>query len=779
MSKDQHPEVQEKIRHLLEGAERERAQKRVAYGLAELGRGKIEYLANSELLAFLPNHIGELWECGSFAEFESLLGVLEKACLTGDVTIRERALALLSIAISHIGQEGAAEQVERISELLTSWLQRETELLPGYEVVALQLEQLLKMLLELGSWRQAGQMLHVLNNISNGKLEKSTPIVRLATGIQYRAVDKKQVQVLLAELTRCDDTGTQNSGEIHQLLLGMGRTLVPIAFDILQDGKEEERTILVEILAQGCDHTVAEIEGKMASGEASVQVTSAMVRVLSRMNRQSLYPRLAACLEHPAVEVQREVVRGIIHNGLHIVPRLLDALAVVDDRLKVLVIKYLSRISDRSVNTRFLAMLDDYTSDMEIRNRQVVTALVVALGQDARPENLAALQQLKRSWQSRADSILIGLLEESISKIQLALRRAEHRVVDADNIEFSNDPERYRQAGQLITEIQQEVDQLVGQGKTEQVLRLLKAKILDCLLAGEHTAAEELRDLILATVPDAIEVLLEAEELLTKHREHGLQHFNVPLWEDLSELLGDGAFTQFLELAVVEQYQAGELIIAQGERDENLYFLASGTASLHCGTGKNETFLKKVKDGAVLAAGTVFAVSLSTFTVKAQTTVRVYSLSSQAIDNLEKMFPGSLRVLQDYCKNRINIPDLLKMSGVDRRNLVRRRVKKTVATKILDLYGVVGKRSLKGRLKDISYGGVCYEISIDSANGIRRLLGRQMQIIFNTHQQQIALNGKFVGFERNEAEEGKYFVHVQMLEPIDPKLFELIVQDTV
>lgn len=779
MGKNQQTDVQRKIQDLLESAEKERAQKRVAYALAELERGKVEYLLNGELLVFLPTYIKDLGESGSDAQLVTMLNVFEKATLSDEVKIRERAIATLSIAVSLVIEKGSDEQVARISEILVGWMNRETELLQGYETVALQLEQLSILLMRFKRWDGARGLVECASKITCGTNKKSRLIVRVAARIQERVADKDSIRELLKELGQLTDPDSSTAAEMKGLLLAMGTPFVRIALEMLQEVHQEERELIVELLVESGETAIHEIERILDSGHAPVRLTCDLVRILSRMKRESLYPRLAACLRHPVSEVQHEVVRGIIQNGLHVVPRLLEALRLVDDELKVLVIKKLSQISDKEINTRLLTMLSEYTDSMRIRNRQVVNALVVALGKQVRQENLATLKALQSGLQFEADSILAGLLEESISRLELAQRKVEHRVVDEGGVEFSNDPVQLEQAKVAIAEVQKKVEKLTTLGKTDQALQLLKSRIREYALAGKQPAAEALRDLILKIDHGAIEVLLEVEDFLVEQKTGSFDH-NLQLWQELRSRLGEHVLQKMLELSVEERYGTGDIIFAQRERNENLYFLASGTVSLHCGSGTSEVFLKKLKAGSIFGAETIFEVSLSSVTIKAQSRVRVYSLSVDSLDILNENCPGSYEAMRDYCKGQIDIPELLKISGTDRRNLVRRSVSKNVETKILDMYGVVGQRSLVGRLQNISYGGICYEIGIENAKGVRRLLGRQMQVIFTLRdRQRVECNGKFVAFERNVAEEGKYFVHVRIADPIDPEVFELIVKDSV
>lgn len=779
MSNDNQVDVQKKIRDLLEGAEKERARKRLAYGLAELGRGKIDYLVNFELLAFLPDHLAEIWESGSSEELGLLLGVLEKGCLSDESVIRENSIALMSIAVSYILDGGTIAQLARITDILTRWMRIETEFLPGYEIVALQLAKLLKRLLETANWQIAIELTDCLSGIAGGTIEKSNLIRRVAIRVQEKVADRETVRSLLKNLYGRGDGAYPANLATGRMLLGLGEPFVVNALALLTETAEDESETIVALLATGGKQVVEAILPGIDSGEDPVQLTCYKVQILGRMNREALYPRLAALLAHPAVEVQHEVLRGIIRNGLQLVPRLLAALDIIDDDLKVLVIKRLSQFSDDEINDRFLALLAEHAEGMRSENRQMVSALVVALGKEARLENLSTLKALRRGLSQDVDRVLSGLLEDSVNRLELALRKAEHRVID-DGAEFDEDPVSVRQTREAIYGVQQEVERLAAKRKTDQALQILKKSIRENLLAGKQSVAEALRDLILKTDHGAMEVLLEVEELLVEHQRAGAAGQNSSLWQELRTLLGGQVFEELFNAAQAERYQSGDIIIAQGELNDNLYFVASGVVALYSGSESREAFMKKLKAGTILGGESIFGISLASVTVRAQGGVYLYSLPFAGLARLEEENPGTMQVLKQYMAGQIDIPALLKMSGIDRRDLVRRKVTKTVETKILDRYGVVGQKSLKGRLKNISYGGFCYQIGFESEKGVRRLLGRQMQALFKVRdRQQIEVNGKFVAFERNAADDNTYFVHVRTLEPIDPNVFELIVQDDV
>jgi len=94
---------------------------------------------------------------------------------------------------------------------------------------------------------------------------------------------------------------------------------------------------------------------------------------------------------------------------------------------------------------------------------------------------------------------------------------------------------------------------------------------------------------------------------------------------------------------------------------------------------------------------------------------------------IEKQLPDLEEKLFEFCKKKDIVPDLIKMSGRDRRDCARYPASITVNNILLDPYGgSKGRRVFQGEMLDISRGGLSFSIRISKKENAHLLLGRQL-----------------------------------------------------
>jgi len=218
-----------------------------------------------------------------------------------------------------------------------------------------------------------------------------------------------------------------------------------------------------------------------------------------------------------------------------------------------------------------------------------------------------------------------------------------------------------------------------------------------------------------------------------------------------------------------ECYHTDEIITQEGEADDRLYLILSGSVSMTCTSGVSRTFLKHLNAGALFGTEHFFSISVWTIAVKAKCSVVLQVLSRQSLPNLEQRFPGFVKKLHEYCKGSNYVPDLLKMSGEDRRNSVRYQVSAKVAMFFGDRYGAVVHRTVTGGLHDISQGGFSFSINIANSDKARLLLRKPVQAELKCEgKRTLLLEGIIVSIEKVKASGNSYKVHVKMAEFMTP-----------
>lgn len=759
-------EAQLKIQDLLRNAEEERRQKRMEHCIREFILGKQELLYNDEFAASLPEHLPGIDNEENKDHALKILDALAEAVVTDNSALRQRAVMILSLKTDRVITASHDESIRAFAGVLVSWLVRENEFIPGYEVLCRQLQEICTVLLQGGHWQDAIYLLATLQEIQAGTCKKKNSIRsvirRTLENIARPEILGRVYERLLVE------QGEQVTN-LEKILIYLGTPSVLYGLQILENNDNGDvRQRLIHLLASA-GRTAARVLEERMQHDLPGEVTCDLIRILCAMEDDAVYPLIRENLLHPDLRVQRESIECILRfGGENMILRLTDALQHVDDSLKIVILKKLANLENVIIRDALLLLLDEIILQKEFANNELLASLIIALQRYPDTKNLIQLREFKGYLQEHGCvRKVLYLIDETIILLEAEMRHRNHRKNDGDNVTFAEDPVIARQAQKNTREIEQEVIALLGEGQAELAAEKLFTTCVDAAREKDFPTAERLRDRILGVHPGAVALVIEAEEVITQERESKIPASHLELWKGLQNGIGVKEYEELYLASEQEQYPADEIIAREGERDDRLYFIDSGTVSLSCTTGSSATFLKRLQAGAVVGLDQFFNISVWTVTVKALTPVVLRTLKRTTLHELEGRFPGLEENLHEYCEGTNYVPDLLKMSGGDRRTSVRCQVSTIIRTFRMDSYGAAGHLPFAGQLQDISSGGFCYIINIDNSENARSLLGRQVQFELELEDSSLfAIEGFIVGLERDETRRGRYRVHVKLLEDL-------------
>jgi hypothetical protein len=236
------------------------------------------------------------------------------------------------------------------------------------------------------------------------------------------------------------------------------------------------------------------------------------------------------------------------------------------------------------------------------------------------------------------------------------------------------------------------------------------------------------------------------------------------------------AFNVLYSVLGQEAYQKGDTIVRAGETDDVLYFLNDGYVSVNCLCGANVNFLKRLGPGSILGGEQFFSASVWTVTLKALSPVHFQVLDHAKFLKVAEEFLGIEEELRQYCQKYAGVPDLLRMSGDDRREYPRYRVSLFTQNLLLDPYGNKSKRSFRGELLDISRNGLAFIIKISSRNNAKMLLGRQILTTLQQNSGEVLseCSGVVVGVRYHDMIAKDSTVHIKLSQKIEDAVFARI-----
>ncbi|SHO45870.1 cyclic nucleotide-binding domain-containing protein [Desulfopila aestuarii] len=766
IERDLQSEAQQKVQALLKSAEEMRRQKRVAHGVTELTNGRLELLFNDELAAAIPEYLSDDGDEDAIDTAQHLLKCLGDASISPDPAMRLRAVMILSLSVDRVVATENVESICVLSEILNAWLEQETEFVPGYEVLCRQVQDICAVTLREGRPREAERVLMTLHGINTGKLKRKKSMRSVAARTIEKIAFPELLTILFEQLFTLQG---EKSRRMENILRLLGKPAISKALELLEPEDEgEKRQQLMHFLTSAGRMTLRVFEEVMEQN-TRWNVRCDMLQILIAMHDDGIYPLVELNLVHPDIRVQREAVECVFKlGGENMVQRLTEALFQVDDTLKNVIVKKLAKLDSLAIRDALLTLLDEKVSRRDFSDDLLLSSIVVALQPYPDTRALIQLREFKDYLNNGVGSRkLLHLVDDALLMMESEMRHRRHRKIETEQVGFADDPEAIRQAKRKIQEIEKDVIRLLEKGEGKQAAEQLFLHCVEAAREKDFVTAERLRDRILGADTGAVELVIEADEVINWERNSKIPATFFELWKPLRSAIGAREFEALYAVLVPEQYQDDEIIAREGERDDRLYFINAGSVSLVCSTGPAKTFLKRLQPGSVLGAEQFFSISVWTVTARARTPVELHSMRRRDLQELENQYRGISESLQKFCQGSNSVPDLLKMSGGDRRGAARYPVAAIIRTALIDAYGAAGHRSFVGQLQDISQGGFCYSIGIANKENARLLLGRQVRFELALDGDTIlTIEGMVVGMDAAGDKKDMFRVHVRMLEQL-------------
>lgn len=517
--------------------------------------------------------------------------------------------------------------------------------------------------------------------------------------------------------------------------------------------------------------------------------TRNIILMITAINDPDLIPLTLPCLEHKDIRVQQQVIDCIREvAGEKKKDYLLSALPLVSDELKDQLVVQLGQLGGEDTSEVFLDLLADRESFAPHIRDELLKKIVINLRlcHSVRAVNLLnmLIEERKEIYDPNSDSV-VEIAQQTLHFLNSRFGRDEveetEEIVEEEEIEeeviFDQDPLSKNRAKRNLHRVNEEVTVLLGKGKVSEASLLLYEKSIEAAKEKDFDSAEMLRDRILEVDPNALTEVIRAGELIEEERSSAISSHHLSIWQDLYDALTTEEFNGLYYILDEKDYHPGDVIVEQGKSLSNLYFINSGQVRLSCQRGREEIFLKRVNPGEIIGASPFFNVSVWTVTLTALTKAQVHILEREKFLELLEQFPGLESCLHDYCTRLDTVPELIKMSGADRREAARYPMSLLVKHTLLDQYGNPGKRSFKGELADISTGGLSFFIRISRKENARLLLGRGLRTSITLGQGEVVnCYGQIVAVRFQQYVESDYSVHVQFREPKESGLIKKIVR---
>lgn len=756
---DKQSKIIERAKQLLEKAEIARRQQRVVKGTDLFIAGEHRLLLNNEFVQELTELVQQKLVTEDSYLFDALLQCLDEE----NKDIRHCALNLLSMFFSHDNFVLDEKKMVFVLGALGKWYEHEDGYFPDLVIINEQSCLICKYLLIHKQYDSAEGFLSVWARIRNGVLFKEERIKQHTAIALQNFVTKELLEFLFKEY----GDGEDDRRIIASIFVYLGgKAAAYLLRNMMHCRDHADRLLLTDLLTCYGGVVVPLLLDCLGKNPPWFVVRNVLC-VFGGMEDSSLYSDIKHYAAYSDIRVQQEFVKAIIRmGGARLNDRLLEILPKVDEPLQVRLVYKLSEQNDRKILEQLGNFLES-TLHVLLHREDVLIALTIALQQLPSERTLFLLRVLLDECHMRPRlTRLTNAVNEALSVAEPALRHKKKKITEDNTIRFSHDPQEHNKALQLVREIKKGVDSLLARGDMEAVSTTLYEEGLRLARKGQYTAATMLLEQLMTTCPEALEKVVALGDQIEKESDNKWTQFGV-LASNLKAFFNEEEVATLVSFMVVEGYRAGEYIIKRGETDFSLYFVLTGILQLQWENEARNTFLKRLRLGESLGKDHFLDASLWTVNVLAATDATLAVLSHQNYKVATQRFPSLEQKMVDFCNSGHTTSSLLKMSGEERRKYPRFFSKSPVSIRVLDLYGKQMSRPLKGRLLDISEGGLSLLVRFASDNILHNFLGRQVfaELSFDD-ESVLECRGRVVSARLVDGEEQKYSLHVDLSEPL-------------
>ncbi|ADW17117.1 cyclic nucleotide-binding protein [Desulfobulbus propionicus DSM 2032] len=675
--------------------EQERRQS-VKGGLDHLLHGNFSDLENKEFCQDLPETVRGLLLNNNEKTADSVLMQLAVALQHGKPAIRAnafRTLAAIAEQLMHLGQW---ERLAKLLPALQQGLQLQGIDEHGSQQALTAIGTLTGHYLSEERYPLACETTQLLQTLSTAEPSASA-------NPHLRAQAQETLKTLCSQPILEQLLDRYLHSEVHQE--AAGRLLVQLGMEsakfqlqqLINNESRFERKRLLSLIKQAGNPAVSILLEQLHK-DSPWYVVRNIIRLLGEVGSPALFATIRPYIHHSDPRVQQEVISTAVKiGGDHLKDFLLHALQHVDDSLKIKVINHVATAHDE----RFVRPLTE-----------LLESVKPFLGKSKNDLQISICKTLGAIGSRRATASL-NRVAQSKNVLGLAGYSDEVRQAAAQALE------QIRQATALQTEWDQEETAAEEQPDSRETT---------AGPANPVQAAERQRERIDAIDDLPLGEMIRASEIIEQERRGVRTGDDLEIWAELTDRLGTDEFRAIHQQFIERRYKPEETIVAQGEKNDSLFFINQGSIKVSHLVGSRELFITSLNRGQI-AGENFFAPSFWTVTLTSLTPSRLYLLPQTALDTWKEQFPGLRAKLYDYYSACNNICSMIERKGLDRRREQRFNLSRKIQVQpISSLENPIG-RGFRAETADISLGGLAFLIRISRQENARLLLGRRMQIV--------------------------------------------------
>ncbi|NPA94689.1 MAG: cyclic nucleotide-binding domain-containing protein, partial [Thermodesulfobacteria bacterium] len=744
------------------------SQEQIRENIRLLLDGELRVLTDDLFLQTLPSNIKKLIKKGKFEAVDLLLTKMVTGLRTDDMAIRRGSAEALGRATSVLVQTEQWSRLDKLIPALVQALPFMEDLQAAFQALNA-LEKLTRHHIIEREYNRAVNALDPLFDLTVYADDRTANLAKQAQNCLDRLADASLLDPLLENIQakNSDHESSQylisrmGAGAANFLLSRLGKSEI-----------REERELLLKLIEE-IGKPARNALLLLLEQDAPWYITRNIIRLFRRIGDPDCFTTLAPYIHHEDIRVQREVVQtlGLI-GGLSRKQFFLQELPRASLELQPLIVRQLGKVHDEGVVLPLTDLLAASAGPPHHEKEQLQTEICIAL---ARLRSKKAIPGLKKVVETKN----IPGLNDYAPSVIAAAESALHALEGEESILEENDQDTMQ--AQLLrkhdplAEREAAIFRKAARGKTEEAKQELYDLVIECAKNKDFANAERLRERIYEIDPMALTEIIRTGEFIEKEKTGSISPNQLETWSELLELLDPTEFSAIYHELEERSYEAEEIIVHQGDKNDELFFINQGTIKISYNKDGREIFVSTLLRGQIIGEN-FFDASFWTVTLTALTPVNVSVLKSDSFHRWQEAYPGLEGKLQSFYNKCNTTCQLLRKKGLDRRQYERIQLSRKINIQLLDNRERPIGRKFRGELADISKGGLSYLIRISKKENTRLLLGRTMQVTIpiSAEPGHIVITGLAIGVQPYDLLASDFSVHLRFPEPLDQKTMQRI-----
>lgn len=566
--------------------------------------------------------------------------------------------------------------------------------------------------------------------------------------------------------------GTEKQEEAGRLLVAFGHQSADYLIDSLIQGESKAERVRLLKLIKDLGEPAEEVLRRMLKQTSPWYVTRNIISLLGETGNLDCFEDVIPFFEHDDVRVKKEVLTAAGKIGGSSRKKfLLKALNSVPPQLMGHVISLLGDIPDDSLVVPLADILDNASMRQSKLGDELQISTCQALGKIGSIKGLPILKKII------ANNTVPGTIEEKLGKN--SIRQAAENAVQLIRSDNNQNIQQTRvkkvmgvsMAADHVSAREAAIIRIAKTGDRQKALRKLFQLIGECAAEKDFKNAERLRERLYEIAPMALNAIIRSAEIIEQAKNGFVGQGYLDTWSELREGLTSAEFSAIYHELENRSLQPEELLIRQGTKNDELFFINHGSIKVFYKKDQHEIFIKNLTSGEI-AGENFFNASVWTVSLKALTPSRISVLKRSCFSRWHEEFPGLEDKLKTYYNRSNDVHNLLDKKGLSRRKFERYQVSRKVQIHMIGKTGKPIGGEFKGKLNDMSKGGLALRIRVAREENGRLLLDKKMQITIPVggNKPQLHVHGQVLAVHPVTSDHNDFLVHIIFDKELDQEI---------